>query len=191
MNVQRTCGLLALVILIPAAGCGFPAQHDAAPISDEALPVGLRSDTTSEAELSQRSQRATIWLVDGDRLVSARHEVAAPASAASVTDALLAAPNDSEQRRGLRSALPDPGVAVGAASSRGVATVELNDSFAEIAPEDQILAVGQFVLTLTDAPGVGSVTFEIAGEPVAVPLPTGESTELPVFREQYLELTAR
>jgi spore germination protein GerM len=124
-------------------------------------------------------------------LVSVRHGVEAPASVMSITDALLAGPTESEQRRGLRSALPDPAVAVGATSSRGIATVELNESFAEISPEDQLLGVGQFVLTLTDAPGVGGVGFEIAGQPVAVPLPTGESTDEPVYREQYLDLAAR
>jgi len=54
-----------------------------------------------------------------------------------------------------------------------------------------LLAVGQFVLTLTDLRGVGSVQFTVDGVPAAVPTPTGESTEQPAFREQFLELTQR
>ena len=188
MSTLRTSVVLLLVVLAGATGCGFPTEHNASPIRGDDLPVGLRTGSIPETDPSQRTQRATIWLVDGDRLIAVRHDVVAPASAASITDTLLAGTTDAEQRRGLRSALPDPGVVVGAASSRGEATVELNDAFSEIAPEDQLLAVGQLVLTLTDGPGVGSVSFEIAGERVAVPLPTGESTEDPVYREQYLEL---
>jgi spore germination protein GerM len=48
--------------------------------------------------------------------------------------------------------------------------------------------VGQFVLTLTDLRGVGSVQFTVDGAPAAVPTPTGESSDEPIFREQFLEL---
>jgi spore germination protein GerM len=190
MNGRTARIVLVVAALLAPAACGFPAQSDAAPIPGEELPVGLRPGATSATAVPANSERVTIWLVDGERLVPVRHDVQAPAGVASVTNALLAGPTEVDQRRGLRSALPDPAVAVGAESSRGLATVELNESFAEISPEDQLLAVGQFVLTLTETPGVGSVGFKIAGEPVAVPLPTGESTDSPVFREQYIDLTA-
>ena len=176
-------------LLTAATACGFSGQDHAEPIGHDQLPVGLQPGATT-GTVPTESERVTLWLVDGDRLVPVRHNVQAPASVASITDALLAGPTDSEQRRGLRSALPDPGVVVGGSSSRGLATVGLNDSFSEISPEDQLLAVGQFVLTLTDAAGVGGVEFEIADEPVAVPLPSGESTDGPVYREQYIDLTS-
>jgi spore germination protein GerM len=129
-----------------------------------------------------------VWFVDGERLVPVRHQVEAPLAVESITTDLLAGPTSDETERGLRSALPDPAVVLGASASRGLATVELADAFAELSPEDQLLAVGQFVLTLTDVPGVGSVQFELAGEPIAVPLPTGESADPPAFREQFMEL---
>jgi spore germination protein GerM len=134
------------------------------------------------------TERATVWLVDGETLVPSQHEVAAPPSVESVTAELLAGPTDAEAERGLRSALPDPTVVVGTDLSRGVATVELTSTFSEISPQDQLLAVAQFVLTLTDLRGVGSVRFTLGDSPVAVPTPSGESSEEPVFREQFLEL---
>jgi spore germination protein GerM len=188
MTPHTALGCLLATLLLAGSGCGFPSQDGAEPLAEDELPVGLRPSATPEPAHSEGAVQATIWLVDGDRLVSVRHEVPSPASAETITEALLDGPTSSEQQRGIRSALPDPAVAVGATSSRGVATVELNESFTEIAPEDQLLAVGQFVLTLTDAPGVGTVTFQIDGEPAAVPLPTGESSDGPVFREQYLDL---
>jgi spore germination protein GerM len=135
------------------------------------------------------TERATLWLVAGETLVASRQDVAAPATVGSVTSELLAGPDEAERERGLRSALPDPTVVVGTELARGMATVELTPSFSEISPQDQLLAVGQLVLTLTDLRGIGSVQFTLDDVPVAVPTPTGESTEQPVFRDQFLELT--
>jgi hypothetical protein len=45
-------------------------------------------------------------------------------------------------------------------------------------------------LTLTDVRGVGGVQFLVDGTPVAVPIPTGETSDQPVFREQFLTLAA-
>jgi spore germination protein GerM len=184
----RSCpGLLLLVGVV--AACGFHAQGDADPIPTEELPSGLRPDATSVLTTPVESERAIVWFVHGETLVPVRHEVEAPLSVDSITIDLLTGPNVDEADRGLRSALPDPAVVVGASASRGLATVELTESFTELSPEDQLLAVGQFVLTLTEVPGVGSVRFELAGERVAVPLPTGESTDSPAFREQFIELS--
>jgi spore germination protein GerM len=181
--------LVSTVLVVWASGCGFPAQDEARPISDDELPVGLRPGATQHSTAPLAMEPATIWLVDGDALDDVRHDVAAPASIESVKTELLTGPNEAEQARGLRSALPDPNVVSDISLSRGVAAVDLTSSFAEISPEDQLLAVGQFVLTLTDLRGVGSVQFTVDGAPAAVPTPTGESTEEPAFREQFLELT--
>jgi spore germination protein GerM len=105
-----------------------------------------------------------------------------------ITADLLLGPTEQEQERGLRSAIPDPAVVNGVTLARGVASVDLTESFGEISPGDQLLAVGQFVLTLTDTRGVGSVQFLLDGEPIVVPVPTGEADEGPIFRDQFLEL---
>ena len=151
------------------------------------MPVGLRSDPTATT-VPAATEPATIWLVSGDRLVRVRHDVEAPASVATVTNELLIGPSTAEQDRGLRSGLPDPTVVVGTELTRGTARVQLAPSFTEISPEDQILAVGQLVLTLTNLPGIGGVQFNLDGAPVAVPLPSGESSDQPVFRDDFIVL---
>ena len=72
--------------------------------------------------------------------------------------------------------------------SGGTATVQLAQEFLDIAPGDQVLALGQVVMTLTDLRGVGRVRFEIDGEAVATPLPDGTSTEDSVSREEFRSL---
>lgn len=189
MNRQRLAVIALLVSGVAVFGCGFPDQDRARPLSADELPAGLQPGSIPDASVPADSERATVWLIDGDTLVPVRHQVAAPATVETVSNELLAGPNDAEQARGLRSALPDPTVVVGAQLSRGMATVALAPTFVEISPHDQLLAVGQFVMTLTDLPGVGSVQFTLDEIPVAVPIPNGETSEQPVFREQFVELT--
>jgi spore germination protein GerM len=189
MNRRRPLVLALLASSAVMAGCGFPDQDRARPVAADELPAGLRPDSIPDATVPVDSERATVWLVDNDTLVPVRHQVAAPATVESVSAELLAGPSEAEQERGLRSALPDPTVVVGAQLSRGMATVALTPTFVEISPHDQLLAVGQFVMTLTGLPGVGSVQFTLDEVPVAVPIPSGETSEQPVFREQFLELT--
>ncbi len=189
MNRHRPWLIALLAGSACLAGCGFPDQDQARPVAEDELPAGLRPDSIPDATVPIDSERATVWLVDADTLVAARHQVAAPATVETVTAALLAGPSEAEEERGLRSAVPDPTVVVGAELSRGVATVALTPTFLEISSHDQLLAVGQFVMTLTDLPGVGSVQFTLDDAPVAVPIPNGETSEQPVFREQFVELS--
>ena len=52
----------------------------------------------------------------------------------------------------------------------GVATVELPLGFFEQIPqEDQLLAIGQLVLTITEVGGIGQVLFVQNGSPLPVP----------------------
>ena len=188
--MDRSSAIRGLIVLwcVAIGACGFPEQRDATPLTSEDLPAGLRAEGTVASPSPADTESATVWFVSDDRLVPVRHEVAAPVSVESITEDLLLGPTEPEQERGLRSAVPDPTVVNGVILARGVAEVDLTPSFGDIAAADQLLAVGQFVLTLTDARGVGSVRFLLDGQPVVVPVPSGEASDGPVFRDQFLEL---
>ena len=87
----------------------------------------------------------------------------------------------------MRTAIVDDVVA-GVARDDARANVELSSRFRDIDPDDQLLAVAQMVMTLTDVAGIGDVGFAIDGTPIAVPLPDGQSTDEPVTRRQFVAL---
>ncbi len=186
-NMTRFLWSAVFGSLLLLAGCGFPQDRRATPVPEHELPIGLRSDPTATT-VPTSTEPATIWFVSGNRLVRVRHDVESPVSVTTVTNELLTGPSAAEQDGGLRSGLPDPTVVVDAELTRGTARVQLAPSFTEISPEDQILAVGQLVLTLTNLPGIGGVQFSLDGAPVAVPLPSGESSDQPVFRDDFIVL---
>lgn len=181
---------LSLVVLLAVSGCGFPTENSAERIADRDLPAGLRtSDTAVETTLAD-TESATLWFVQDDRLVAVRHRLAAPVTIELIALDLLAGPRTAEQSRGLRSATPDMAAVLQVSLTRGTAVVQLSASFADIPANDQVFAIGQLVLTLTDFRGVGSVEFVRDDEPIAVPLPTGETTDSAVFRDDYISLAS-
>jgi spore germination protein GerM len=73
----------------------------------------------------------------------------------------------------------------------GVATIHLPQGFFEqIAPEDQLLAIGQLVLTITEVRGIGQVLFVQDGQLIGVPRRSGGVTDgtEPLARRDYQDL---
>ena len=176
------------VISVVASGCGVPIEQSAEPISADDLPVGLRpTDSTIPAEPADQ-EPIDIWLVRDDRLAATRHRVDPPVTPQVALAELLSGPSEAEQNRSLRSAVPDAEVVIGVEVLGGVASVDLASTFSEIPASDQVLAVGQIVLTLTDLRGIGRVRFIVDEVQIAVPLPTGDASEGSVSRDDYIVL---
>ncbi len=184
--VRRLVVLTAGGLLVGACGVG-PQQRPEA-LSPGDLPGGLRPDAEATTTSVLQTVEVDVWLVRDGRLARVRHEVEPPVTAEVALAELLAGPNEVEQARQLRSAIPDAGVVEAVVVRRGVASVAIGPGFPEIPASDQVLAVAQLVLTLTDLRGVGRVAFTVADTAIAVPLPNGESTDQAVSRDDYAEL---
>ncbi len=70
-------------------------------------------------------------------------------------------------------------------------TVRLNPAFSALPPSEQVLLLGQVVLSLAGA-GEESVAFvDDSGSPVAVPLPDGRLLDTPATARDYASLIVR
>ena len=75
--------------------------------------------------------------------------------------------------------------------SQGFVTVILSSAFSALPPAEQVLLLGQVVLSLAGS-GETSVLFtDEAGSPVAVPLPDGRLLDLPATARDYSSLIIR
>ncbi len=182
--------LSSLVVLAGLlAGCGVPLDDDAQGVPAAEVPSGLRpTDTLVATTAVAETETVTIWFVRDGRLVPARHRVAAPVTPPAVLSELLLGPTAAEQTRALRTAIPDADAVTDVSVAGGVAAVQLTQAFAEIPAADQIPALGQLVMTLTDLRGVGRVRFVLDDAVIAVPLPTGEVAEGSVSRDDFAVL---
>jgi len=186
MTSHRRALLVLMAMLV--ASCGVPRESSARLVPEGRIPEALRTEDTGVSTPTVREEPVDLWFIRDDHLAKVRHPVAAPPTPEAVIEELLAGPTDAERSTSLRSAIPDPAALDSVTVSGGVATVRLTPTFADIPAADQLLAIAQLVLTLTDLRGVGRVGFAIDDTTRPVPLPDGSSSIRTVSRDDYAEL---
>lgn len=179
----RQASVLALGGLLLLAACGVPKQENPEPLPAGALP-GPVASTPAAAPSADVVQRG-LWFTREDGLVPVALRLPRPVSADDVLEALVTGPSQAELGSGLRTIARDPltGQAMislleaeprdATNSSPRVAKVSVNSAFNALPPADQLLLLGQVVLSLSDA-GWQRVQFlDEVGSELSVPLPNG------------------
>ncbi|MEZ5203015.1 MAG: GerMN domain-containing protein [Acidimicrobiales bacterium] len=180
---MRRAGVVvaAIVALLAAlAGCGIGAEPEANRIDPTNVPFGLL-DAGPTTTLVDQGQDATIYLVASDRLVPIGRTVPDGSTLADLVELVVAGPTSTERALGATTAVP-AGTVASVTQDDDLAEVELTTAFGEVRSEDQLLAIGQIVYTLTEAPGVTSVQFSLAGDPIGIPAADGTQRDGPVSR---------
>ncbi len=177
---------------LAGAGCGIPTEDSATLARPADVPFDLlaevpetTSTTVSSSSGSSVMAKATIFLVQGERLAPVERDVPPPATGEGVLEALERGPTRSEAALGLRSALVGRDVMRSIGISGGIASVDLGPDFTNIVGRDQIMALAQIVSTVTGLAGVGRVSFTLEGVPVGVPRGDGAVTTESVSRDDY------
>lgn len=183
---MRRIGLLAAAIVVLLGGCGVGAQDEphgvdlprhplTAPSAGATVPVG---------EVAQ-----VLCLVrDGKLAQTVRRTPTYPGVQAEL-DSLVAGPTPAERAAGLGSAVS--GVAlIGRLLPGAEVGVEVPDVEEGSARNDEILAYGQIVCTLTARADVSAVVFTRGGQPLEVPRSDGTLTSGPLRSSDYADLLA-
>ncbi|MCB0958233.1 MAG: GerMN domain-containing protein [Acidimicrobiales bacterium] len=184
-----SAAVVAAVLLGAAASCGVPAEDEANRVDPASVPFGLLEDATTTT-VADAGTEATIYLAARDRLVAVDRTVADDASLADLLEQVVAGPTEVERTLGITSAVP-AGTVASVGQARGTARVDLTEAFGDVRSDEQFLALGQLVYTLTGQPGIGGVEFTLEGEPVSVPLPDGTATAQPVSRDDFSTVAPR
>jgi spore germination protein GerM len=182
---------MGLLVALLLASCGVRTESNADVVDDDRVPFGLldadRQPVTGPSSNGAVLVDVYLSVEEGDALSTVTRRVGS-----SSLDAVLAelerSPTDAESADGLRSALTDVEAIAGTEVSRGVATVDLSDSFAEISGSEQLVAIAQLVYTATARPGIGQVTFTLEGQPIEVPRGDGSLTGDAVTRGDYARM---
>lgn len=187
----------ATLLLAAAAflltGCGIPTDANPHPLPRKSVPFNLLSPvaptTTTTSVPSPLEVPVRIFLIaPSGHLIAVTRDVPFPAPMQMVLTALFAGPTNAEAAGGLSSAIPSDARVISAFTSNGVATVDMNNAFAQLVGPTQVDAVAQVVFTATALPGVTGVTFELAGHDVEVPVAGGAQVPGPVTRLQFSPL---
>ncbi len=211
--LKRLVVISVALIAVPIA-CGIPESGQVAsiqskdlrqlgdtipPTSTSTIPPTTIEPTTSTSIVDTATTIATddvtLYFISGGQLKGYPRSLAKPVTTNQVLSALQEGPPPGDLGVGIRSAVPtkEDGVIKSTDDDSGVATIELPAGFFEQIPqEDQLLAIGQIVLTvLNEVGGIGQVVFTQNGSPLQVPRgPSGglsDGTE-PLSRRDYNEL---
>ena len=183
--------VVAALAALTVAGCGIPPDDHATLAARDSVPFELLGEAPSVTATTlpfAQTEKATLFLVQGERLAPVQRELPAPVSVESVLEALAAGPTATEVQLGLRTALLTPALVRSGGVSGGIATIDLGQPFTEIAGRDQIVALAQIVSTVTGLPGVGRVRFTLDGNPVGILRGDGAVTTETVSRDDYATL---
>jgi hypothetical protein len=182
--VTRWCW--ALVALVLVAGCGVGGQGGVHDVAKADVPFGLlRDDVPTVTTAPSGAVGVQIYLVGASGLAAVDRQVPAPVSLTRLVRLVGRGPTPHERDAGLTTSLPAPALVRDVSLSGGIATVELDAAFADLAPEEQRSALAQVVFTLTARPGIGRVSFTVGEAPVEVPRGDGSLTDESVSRDAY------
>lgn len=195
--MKRTAVMLAsaAVVSILLAGCGVPVDSSAKPLPEGVLPTLTPTASPTPTQTSSPEPTpatARLWFVRDEGVVPVTGAVAGT-DPQQLLDALAVPP---ETAREVRSLMVDPltsqalvRVAVNAPPVPRIVTVEADAAFTALPPNEQVLLLGQVVLTLTGARGTdGVAVVSEQGEPLAIPLPDGRLLDGPATASDYRSL---
>lgn len=193
--MRRVVVLASLFVVL--AGCGVPIQSEPVPITSAAVPTRLQGSPgapTVTPSATPGRPAVQVNFVRDDKLVALVRDTAATSPTdqlAGVVDALLAGPTETEQAGGVTTALP-PGIGLTVVDVQGNRVdLQLSGETDGRSATENVLAVGQIVLSVTALPTVDQVSFSRDGAPVEALLADGALTAEPLTAADYEPLRAR
>ncbi len=204
------CGvhLQSEAVPVPSNVIPAPLRLPSAP------PPASTAPSTGSSVVPDRTERVRLWFIEDDGLASVESDLPTGTSGEVVLQALAVGPTSEQSDGGLRTIASDPltglpfvSTAASATSAPASSTPEegastvpsgatpisvtVSSAFASLPPMEQVLLLGQVVLSLTGS-GASSVTFiDETGAPLAVPLPDGRLLDVPATARDYTGLIVR
>lgn len=154
---------VALAVALGAGACGISTDDQ-----PRALPVTPSTSAPTTPTTAGGSASAVLWYVDGQGLVPVPR--ALPDRALGTALGALLEPGTSLEG-GLSNSIPAGTRLLELSLDGDVLAIDVSGSFEELAGPARQLAIGQIVLTATEDPQVGEVTFLVDGEPIPVSSP--------------------
>ena len=183
MRRTATAALVAAALLLTA--CGIPADRHPVAVPGGVVRPALGPTPAPPTPATQ----ATVFFVQAERLVPVARSTTRP-DAQAVLQVLFNGPTETELAAGLRTAISTQTNVRSVSTDRSTAVIDLTTTFVEVGGQEQILALGQVVLTATATPGITDVRFQLEGQAVEVPRADGTLSSGPLTAADYESLRA-
>jgi len=193
--MRKLSVLWAVVMLGSVAGCSLSGEPNDRQlgVSDYVIFESTSSTTTTTTIAPPAPiDGAIIYMVRDKGLVGRVRFVAQGSDLFAVLSLLTQPAPPSEVALGITSALSNRSdILVSATITDGKAILDLGTDFQDIPGDDQILILGQLVLTSFAYSQITSVEFTQSGNPLSVFGPNGQAINRPVVRSDFSVLSSR
>jgi spore germination protein GerM len=185
---------IAALALISLVGCSALTERDDRPLADTQYVIveAPAATSTTMPAIPVPTYAVIVYLVRDQGLLSRTRLLQSEPGVAALIDLLVGGPTADEANLGLRSILTNRAdLVLGASVVEQTAVIDLAGDFTSLSGEEQILALGQIVLTALTLPAISTVAFTQQGAPISVIGPTGAAIEGPVARADFTALLSR
>ena len=192
---RRTSRTAVVGFVLLTASCGIPTGGEPETIATTDIPYGLASPTPAGTPTPSPPSRADgprIYLTTTEGVLVSRGRAVEGGNVEQRLTRLLgdlaAGPTSEELEDQLTTALPPEVGLTATVVDAGTATIDISTGEDTPSGQESRRAVGQIVLTATSLPEVRGVLLTRDGEPLEVPLPSGELTSTPLTAADYAAL---
>lgn len=189
--MKRLIALSALAL----TGCGGLPEDTARTLNPDTYVIvetTIAPSPSIPVEEPGSTIAAVVYLVRGEGLVSRGRVVDEEATLGQILALLVEGPTPAETDLGFRSGLTNrPDIVLDSRIDGDLALVTLGDEVDTLSGDEQILILGQIVLTGLTVPDVTAVQFLRADQPLSVIAPNGNSLNGPIVRSDFAALLAR
>ncbi len=183
-----------VVVAVLLAGCGVPTQDAASPLPSGAI-VPPASPTSEPAP--DPTESTTLWFVVDGTLVPSVTGATSGGSQGLIDALAVGPPAGSDPAARSLVADPSAGGALLAVTTpsppdlppAGTVSVAVTDAFTALPSSEQVLLIGQVVMTMTSAGADAVLVTDAQGAPLAIPLPDGRLLDGPATAADYAPLT--
>jgi hypothetical protein len=170
--MRRVTALLTAAVVLVAGGCGVGFDDEPRAVQQES------TTTTSPSTPSAGRVSAVLYYVREGALMPVQQELP-DRSAFTVLSTLVQPPDAAATAIGLSTSIPAGTELLGTRRANGRVTVDLSSAFDNVVGLSRQQAIGQMVMSATQASGVDTMAFEVDGQTVTVSSPLrGDRTEV-------------
>jgi hypothetical protein len=181
--------LLAVLLL---GSCGLTDNSSIVILDEADYAVAISAQPSTSLPLSQAQEGIVVYLIFGSGLRTLSLIVPSPVTPKSVTAALQGTFDENVTARGLRTGFYESSELINEVSSvDSVATIDLNDAFNELPGDEQLLILGQIVLSIIANTEITAINFTINDVALNIPNANGQLITGPAQRADFVDLVTR
>ena len=181
-----------LVTAVFLASCGLNANSSIELLNEANYSISISSPPSTNPPPNQLQESVVIYLISGSGLRTQSLIVPAPLTAETVITALNGPFDENIAARGLRTGFYESSDLITNVSTVGpVATIDLSESFTELPGDEQLLILGQIVLSIIANTEITSINFTSNNIAIKIPNANGKLIQGSAQRADFVDLVTR